>query len=156
MARKGLKALEFYTPETKKWGQAHMQGRYAIMRVLLLEGDGVLRIQQDKDNAVVVLDKSKILTSGSRAIGEFLKKLQVYKATANVQEGTEFYTNYTMVPEEYSELRNIVLAKRKPRKVFVQPHTSVNSSKTDVHYHEFPATPEGIIQSFVARFGGDV
>jgi dipeptidyl-peptidase-3 len=35
MARAGLLALEFYDPKTNKWGQAHMQARYAILQVML-------------------------------------------------------------------------------------------------------------------------
>jgi dipeptidyl-peptidase III len=35
MARAGLTGLEFYTPETKEWRQAHMQARYVILRLLL-------------------------------------------------------------------------------------------------------------------------
>lgn len=35
MARAGLLALEFYDVKSKKWGQAHMQARYAILQVML-------------------------------------------------------------------------------------------------------------------------
>ena len=38
MARAGLLALEFYTPESKKWRQAHMQARFGIMRVMQVRG----------------------------------------------------------------------------------------------------------------------
>ena len=38
VARAGLLALEFYSPDTKSWRQAHMQARYAIFRVLLEAG----------------------------------------------------------------------------------------------------------------------
>ncbi len=48
MARAGIRALEFYTPETQKWGQAHMQARFAILRVLLNAGEGLLSIKQEK------------------------------------------------------------------------------------------------------------
>ena len=34
-ARSGLQALEFYSPETRAWRQAHMRGRYAILQVPL-------------------------------------------------------------------------------------------------------------------------
>ena len=33
MARAGLTGLEFYTPETGQWRQAHMQARYVILQV---------------------------------------------------------------------------------------------------------------------------
>ena len=38
MARAGLLGLQFYTPATQAWGQAHMQARFAILRVSGLEG----------------------------------------------------------------------------------------------------------------------
>ena len=34
MARAGLLALEFYSPDTKSWRQAHMQARYYYIRVI--------------------------------------------------------------------------------------------------------------------------
>jgi len=155
MARAGLRALEFYTPETKKWGQAHMQARFAILQVLLREGNGVVEIKQESDNAFAIVDRSKILTNGVKAIGDFLTKLQVYKATANVEEGTKFYTGYSNVPENFLQLRNIVLAKKKPRRIFVQAHTRVDASG-QVQYEEFEPTAEGVIKSFVARFPANV
>lgn len=39
MARAGLVALEFWDPKTQKWGQAHMQARYSILRTFLDAGD---------------------------------------------------------------------------------------------------------------------
>jgi len=81
-----------------------------------------------------------------------LNKLQVYKATADVDGGVKFYQEYCNVPEEFLSLRETVLKKKKPRKVFVQAHTSIDS-KGDVILQEFEPTPEGLIKSFITRFG---
>jgi len=62
MVRAGLLALEFYTPSTKQWRQAHMQARYCILKVLLEAGQGLVSITGKGAEAVVSLDRSKILT----------------------------------------------------------------------------------------------
>eukprot|EP00027_Filamoeba_sp_ATCC50430_P014115 CAMPEP_0168574354 /NCGR_PEP_ID=MMETSP0413-20121227/19031_1 /TAXON_ID=136452 /ORGANISM="Filamoeba nolandi, Strain NC-AS-23-1" /LENGTH=500 /DNA_ID=CAMNT_0008607681 /DNA_START=550 /DNA_END=2052 /DNA_ORIENTATION=- len=153
MILKGFKGLEFYTPATQKWGQAHSQARYVILRVLLEAGEGLVTITLANDTAYLVLDRSKILTVGQKAIGTFLKKLQIYKATADVQGAIAFYGEYSKVPEEFLKYRDIVLAKQKPRRVFVQAHTYIENG--EVKQKVFEASPKGVIESMVTRFGSD-
>jgi len=151
MVRKGLLGLEFYTPETKKWRQAHMQARYVILNVLREAGHDFVKIEKTDDGPVVTLDRTKIESIGVPAIGQFLTKLMVYKATANVAIGVALYDKYCAVNEEYLEMRKTVLAKKKPRSVFVQPHTYIMDGK--VLLKTFDATPQGLVDSFVTRFG---
>jgi len=147
MARKGLLALEFYTPESNKWRQAHMQARFVILNVLR-EAGGIVEI---KEGPLIILDKSKIETIGRKAIGHFLTKIMVYKATANVEDANKLYDHYSTVTEEYLNLRKVVIEKKKPRKVFVQAHTYLECGK--VKLQNFEPTPIGIINSFITRFG---
>lgn len=82
MVRAGLVGLEYYTPATGKWRQAHMQARHVILRVLMETAPGLVAIEkctdsEGKPDAVVKLDRSKIETEGKKAIGDFLQKLQV-------------------------------------------------------------------------------
>jgi len=155
MARAGLRALEFYSPELKKWGQAHMQARFVIMRILLEAGEDLLRIRTEKDNVMVVLQREKIHTIGIRAIGDFLKKLQIYKSTGDVENGVAFYAGYSNVSDDFLSIRELVLARKKPRRVFVQPCTFIDDNGLSIVYQEFPATVEGLIRSFVRRFAED-
>eukprot|EP00061_Rhincodon_typus_P005677 g25492.t1 len=81
MVRAGVLGLEFYTPESQQWRQAHMQARFVILRVLLEAGQGFVTIRQTtgtdgKPDAIITLDRSKISTVGKTAIEEFLRKLQ--------------------------------------------------------------------------------
>jgi len=154
MVRAGLLGLEFYTPSSGTWRQAHMQARYVILRVLLEAGGGLVSIQGEGEGAVVSLDRSKILTVGREAIGAFLTKLNVYKATADVAAGSEMYSALSAVPEDMLALRQAVLAAKQPRKLFVQPVTRCGDDGK-VTLQDYPATPEGLIASFVDRFSDD-
>ena len=155
MARAGLTSLEFYDPKSCKWGQAHMQARFAILQVFLQ--CGLVEIKHspssglEAGNLEIHLDAEKIVSHAVPAVGEFLKALHVYKATANAVQGLEFYTKATTVsPEWGSAYRDIVLARKLPRKVFVQGNTFLQKDGSVV-FKEYPATQQGFIDSFIER-----
>eukprot|EP00112_Aurelia_sp_Birch-Aquarium-sp1_P018005 Seg4231.1 transcript_id=Seg4231.1/GoldUCD/mRNA.D3Y31 product="Dipeptidyl peptidase 3" protein_id=Seg4231.1/GoldUCD/D3Y31 len=160
MVRAGLLGLEYYSPTTQTWKQAHMQARYVILQVLLAAGKGFVQIKKTiggdgKPDLLITLDQSKIETVGKDAIGEFLKKLQNYKSTASYKQGKEMYDSLSKVSSDspfgnFIELRDIVVARKQPRKMFVQAHTEIKDDKVELQ--EFDASFEGIIKSFVTRF----
>ncbi|CAB3983514.1 dipeptidyl peptidase 3-like [Paramuricea clavata] len=155
MVRAGLIALEFYTPENKKWRQAHMQARYVILQVLLEAGEGLVTIEKTEDedskgNILIKLDKEKIQTVGRDAIGMFLKRLQIYKSTADYEQGKTMYDGYSSVDEKFLELRKLVLAKKQPRRMLVQANTNIQGD--DVILCEYAASAAGMITSFSERY----
>ncbi|ORZ19820.1 dipeptidyl peptidase III [Absidia repens] len=155
MARAGLAALEFYDPVAKKWGQAHMQARYAITNIMLEAGQGFLSINNVKDDQgdatlEIRLDREKIRSVGRPAVAKFLEKLQVYKATADVEKGNALYVKATSVPDDWISMRDTVIRNKQPRKVFVQGNTSVDANG-QVLLKEYDASPVGMIQSYIER-----
>lgn len=86
----GLQALEFYSPETKQWRQAHMHARFALFNVMLRAGENFVQIDESgfvlhaetlshfSDLPVVILDREKISTVGRPAIGQFLLKMSMF------------------------------------------------------------------------------
>lgn len=63
--------------------QAHMQARYVILRVLLEAGEKLVQLtsvtgSDGKPDVLISLDRTKIESVGRPAIGNFLRKLQVY------------------------------------------------------------------------------
>lgn len=152
MAQAGLSALPFYDPTTKVWGQAHMQGRYALMRVMLEAGGGLLAIDQNEQGQYVArLDRSKIATVGRKAIGDFLNRLNIYKATADVEAGKALYEHYTGVDERMLEVRRYAIDHRKPRHIWVQAVTDIDLAGRVV-LRTYPPTHQGVIDSFLDRY----
>jgi len=162
MARAGLLGLEFYSPSTDTWKQAHMQARFVILQIFLQAGNEFVKIQQmtgedGKPDLRIKMDRNQIETTGKTAIGEFLRKLQNHKATANYKEGKNMYDSLSQVSAtspygDFIKFREIVVARKQPRKMFVQAHTDLKDDKVELQ--EFDASFEGIIKSFVARFPG--
>ncbi|KAL3456799.1 peptidase family M49-domain-containing protein [Aspergillus heterothallicus] len=153
MARAGLVALEFWDPKTKKWGQAHMQARYSILRTFLDAGDDFVKLaytKEDLSDLEIKLDRSKILSHGRPAVEKYLQKLHIYKSTADVGAGRALYDDITSVDEWWgTSLRDLVLKNKIPRKVFVQGNTILDGD--EVILKEYEPSLEGIIQSFVER-----
>ncbi|EIM90016.1 aflatoxin-detoxifizyme [Stereum hirsutum FP-91666 SS1] len=154
MARAGLRALEFYDPATKKHGQAHMQARLGITQHLI--NGGIARLEEVKDasgqleNAYVRVDREKVLKEGKDVVGKLLIDLQVRKSTADGAGARQFYTELTKpFPGWDGELRDLVLRKKQPRKIFVQPNTFIEND--EVVLKEYPLTAAGAIESFIER-----
>jgi dipeptidyl-peptidase-3 len=154
MARAGIVALEFWDPKARKWGQAHMQARFSILRTFLDAGPEFCALNYTKDDLsdlTVKLDRNKILSIGRPAVEKYLQKLHIYKATADVEGGTKMYDDITEVDEFFAErVRPVVIAKKTPRKVFVQANTFVYDDGK-IELREYEASPAGMIKSYAER-----
>ncbi|XP_013399132.2 dipeptidyl peptidase 3 [Lingula anatina] len=159
MVRAGFLGLEFYSPQTQAWKQAHMNARFVILRVLLEAGNNLVTVQQTtgadgEPDVVIHLDRTKIHTVGKKAIGDFLQKLQIYKSTADYESAKAMYDYYSKVSDDqepkFQSLRDIVIARKQSRKMFVQCNTKIKGDTVELV--EYEASPTGVIQSFKERF----
>ncbi|KZT26206.1 aflatoxin-detoxifizyme [Neolentinus lepideus HHB14362 ss-1] len=154
MARAGLRALEFYDPKAGKHGQAHMQARLGITQHLIKEGIARLEEVRGADGKLedlfIRVDRAKVLAHGRAAAGKLLVDLQVRRSTADGAGARAFYTQLTRpLPGWDGEIRDLVLRKKQPRKIFVQPNTFIEGG--EVVLREYPLTSAGVIQSFIER-----
>ncbi|KAG7854734.1 hypothetical protein KL919_005016 [Ogataea angusta] len=152
MCRAGLLALEYYDPENKKWGQPHCQARFAILKTYLDAGEGLVSLEYtrpDYDDLVIKVDRAKIETVGQRAIDAFLKKLHIYKCSGDVVNGTRFFVEHTTPGPELLKFRDVVVAKKLPRKQLVQGNTVLRGDDVDVE--EYAESEIGMIESFSRR-----
>jgi dipeptidyl-peptidase-3 len=129
-----IKELDAYDPVNKKWLQAHSRGDFVILRVLLEAGQDFIKIEErvgadGKPDLLLTVDYSKIDSVGRPAIAQFLLKLQVYKATGDVESATKMFGGYSEVeqtgPYPFAKWLDIILAKKKPRNLLISSNTFV-------------------------------
>ncbi|KAG9240713.1 putative dipeptidyl peptidase 3 [Calycina marina] len=155
MARNGILSLEMWDAKSKKWGQAHSQARFSILKCFLAAPDNFCQLSYEKDDLSdlkIKLDRSKITTVGRKAVEQYLQKLHVYKSTADVEAGTQLYNEMTHVDEFFAtKVREEVLRNKQPRKVFVQSNTNLDEKTGLVSLVEYEPTCEGMIKSYAER-----
>lgn len=152
MCRAGFCGMEYYNDG--KWGQAHCQARYAILKTYLDAGNGLVKLESfDKkkkfEDLVIKVDREKIESVGQEAIGDLLKKLHIYKCSGNFVEGSEFFKLQSDVDDEMMKYRGIVLEKKLPRKQLIQANTV--KSEIGVLCVEYEESELGMIESFTQR-----
>ncbi|KAM0814514.1 putative Peptidase family M49 [Seiridium cardinale] len=156
MARAGLASLEMWDPKSRKWGQPHSQARFSILQCFLQAGDDFCKLDYEGDKVeglTIKLDRSKILTVGRKAVGDYLQKIHVYKSTADVEGGNKLFLGMTDVDPEFwgKKVRDEVLRVKQPRKVFVQANTYLDEKTGKVTIKHYDATLEGMVQSWAER-----
>jgi dipeptidyl-peptidase III len=127
------------------------QARFAILKCLLRDGDGALRVNcdPDLDKLTVSVDRSRIASHAKVSIGNMLLRLHMYRCTADVQACRPYYEDLSAVEGYYLEWRRIVLSKKQPRLNYVHANTFLRDNQ--VVLKEYAATNEGIVQSWAER-----
>ena len=121
--RKGILGLPLYNPELKKWGQAHTQGAFVFSMWIMKNQDQDNKIVEfeitgeNKDEFLIHLNKERLFEHGRPLIKQLLIVLQTYKSSGAFERGKKFYDEYSEVSDFFIQVRNIVLAKKKPRRI---------------------------------------
>ncbi|KAK0668452.1 dipeptidyl-peptidase III [Cercophora samala] len=144
-----ITGLVSWNPETKKWGQSHRRGQFALLRCILECGPDTLEIIESNGDIHISLNPARIRSHAVPAIAKLLLGLQVYRSTADVGNGVALLDRYAAVDDTFARYREIVSAKEIQRIQYVQPNTFVENGK--VVLREYPSTREGIIQSWAER-----
>ncbi|KAL4708414.1 hypothetical protein ACJJTC_019650 [Scirpophaga incertulas] len=146
------KATEMYQPSTDTWLQAHARARFALLRLLELDGEGMLSVAEvaPGTDLLVTLHRDQLQTTGKKVVGEFLVKLQTIKATGDAAAGDALFRRYSALGGAWPRWRDVVLRHKQPRNIFVQPNTSLCGDSVQLVRHNPSA--EGMVGSWVQRF----
>jgi dipeptidyl-peptidase-3 len=133
--------LTLYNAETKKWGQAHTQGAYVLSMWIYKNQKSKIvdfEIIGDNEDFLIHLDEKLLVSEGKELITKLLLVLQTYKSTGANERGAKFYAEYSEVTEFFLKVREIVIKKKKPRRVDVNNNLTrfSETSIEPVHYPE--------------------
>jgi len=103
-----------------------------------------------KDSMDIRFDRSKLRTVGFKAIDEFLHKLHVYKSIGDFETAEKFFDSYSQVNEKMLKVRQIVIDRRNPRRLELQPNLFMDGEK--VFYQGYDVNHAGIVQSYIERW----
>jgi dipeptidyl-peptidase-3 len=123
------------------------------MICLLDAGDEFLVLKHSEgtlDDLTIQLDESKMLSHGKPAVGKLLQKLHIYRLSVDVKRGTKLLQDLTEVDDFFLKVREVVLKKKQPRKLFVQPNTELRKDGS-VSFKDYSLSNLGIIQSWAER-----
>jgi len=152
--RKGVLGLQLYNAETKKWGQAHTQGAYVFTQYIYQnQGDSKIISFEilENDDFRIHLDKELLFKEGQKHISDLLIILQTYKSSGATERAKAFYDKYSAVDEYFLKVRDIVINKKKPRRVELNNNLN-RIDESQIEPVVYPETFEGIIQSYADRF----
>lgn len=102
-----------------------------------------------EEKLIVRIDRWKIQSHAKPALGRMLLRLHMYRSTADVPACRQYYEDLSKVDCVYLKWRDVVLAQKRPKWVFVQANTFLRGE--EVMLTEYDATPEGVIQSWAHR-----
>ncbi|KAJ3450643.1 dipeptidyl peptidase [Anaeramoeba flamelloides] len=150
LLRGSVLGMMYYFPKDKMWKQAHCRARFVILHELMKVGVVEVIMNTEENDFIVKLNRDLIKTKGYQCMSEILLKMGIYKATANVELAKKWFDENSIVNEKMTKIRQIVIDKKKPRKVMLQLNTFEKDDQIIIKDYE--ENDEGMIKSFVERF----
>lgn len=81
----------------------------------------------DDEDFLIHLDQELLATEGQDLIKQLLIVLQTYKSSGSDTRARKFYDDYSQVSDYFLKVREIVIKKKKPRRLTVSNNLTRNS-----------------------------
>ena len=158
--RSAILGLSTYNVEENLWGDDHTWGNWVIFNAVKENDPDLMKVEiikdsEGRDNIRFKVDRSRLRVQGFKAISDLVYKLHVYRCIGDFEEATKFYKPYSAVDEEMLKVREVVIARKRPNRIELQPNlllTTDDSGAQTVEYKAYTESHEGIIQSHLERY----
>jgi dipeptidyl-peptidase III len=98
------------------------------------------------------VNREKLRTVAFEGIKKFLAKLHIYKSMGDFEAGKKMFDGYSVVDEEMTRVRDIVIANKIPRRINLQPNVLLDSNHQEPYYKGYDESFEGVVMSYTERF----
>ena len=95
------------------------------------------------------------MAEGRELIQGFLTILQTYKSSGAVDRASTFYSHYSKVEGQFLQIRDIVIQRKKPRRLELY-NNLVKFNAENIEPLHYPECFEGILASFADRFSCNI
>ncbi len=152
----GIRGLQYFTPENGGvWGQAHVLASYVILQVVREADPSIVQFEfttkvdpvdgSSKDYFYLNVNRDKLRTVAFEGIKKFLAKLHIYKSMGDFDAAKKMFDGYSVVDEEMTRVRDIVIANKVPRRINLQPNVFLDSTHPEPYYKGYDETFEGVV-----------
>ena len=100
---------------------------------------------------LIHLDRELLFSEGRELIRTFLLILQTYKSTGALSRAERFWAHYSKVEGVFLKIRDIVVEKKKPRRIELN-NNLVRYSEDCIQPVVYPERFEAIIHSYADRY----
>jgi dipeptidyl-peptidase-3 len=91
-----------------------------------------------------------ILIYGQELVTKILVPLHIWRCTGDIDEARPFIEKYSQVNESFLKIQKVIKENEIPRRLELYYNLNIDNN-SNVSIDEYPATLEGIINSFVDR-----
>ena len=141
-----------YSPETKKWKQAHTQAAYVIMQFILQnQKTEVISVQtRGNDDFYIDVNRTNLMKEGVVLIKNLLHAIQVYKSLGAEKLGRQLYEKYSLVDKAMLQIRDRIKERSEAQVLNLYPGLRMQKDKKGnlfPTYQFYDYNIEGIIKS---------
>jgi len=105
----------------------------------------------DNDDFIIHLNQENLNKEGKQLISDMLIIIQTYKSSGAYERAKKWYDEYSEVSDFFLQIRKIVLAKKKPRRLDGN-NNLVKYNESCIEPRCYPETHEGVILSYAERY----
>ncbi len=154
----GIYSLYLYDIKNKTWNQSYSIGAWVFVSYLIenQKKEKEILIINFKNNEIgIKINYEMIIFYGRDIVQDLLIKIHIWKCTGNYERAKKFIEKYLEVNDDFLKIRKKIYESKYSLRYYLYHNLKKNENDNTITILEYPETMEGIIQSYVERYGNE-